>query len=96
MKATKELLLELKEIPPGELLMAVMLLSTMAEVIEFGKSLPAPLLSDFARAAVNAPEDMVESVELSVSVCELCENEYPELYEFLIGISYGDSDDFLP
>ena len=93
---SKEFLLELGEFArfPGELIMAVMLMSGVDIVMirGFGLSLPAPLITDFARLIINAP--FAFDVLADEAIREF-RAEYPELEEYLSKVYYDDSDDEL-
>lgn len=83
---------------PGELVMACMLMAgvDLMTLASWGRSMDAPLVSDFARAIVNAPEMADEEQVLGVA-CELLEAECPELSEYLGGAYHGNNDaDELP
>lgn len=95
MKVTKELLLELKDIPTTELLLLTLFIdpfTTIPILREFAVSLPAPFGSDFARALVNAPVDANEAL-LDKTVGELAQNEYPELYVILEAANGNTNND---
>lgn len=83
---TEEMKDELKSFAkvPGELIMACMLMAgvDLETLASWGRSLRAPLLGDFGRAIVNAPETANAAHVLGVA-CELFGDECPELCEYL-------------
>ena len=97
MKPTQELLIELKEIPAPELLLMMLFLEgnhSLADLKEFALDLTPPLVSDFSRALVNAP-DTTDWVMLDSCVSELIDNEYPDL-AVILEAEYERPDDDIP
>ena len=96
-KLSKEFMLELGEFArfPGELVMACMLMAgvDVGVIREFGLSLPAPLITDFARLIANSflGSDDCE-IEITEEAIREFRSEYPELAEYLKDVCYDDSD----
>lgn len=94
-KLSKEFLLELGEFArfPGELIMAVMLMSQLdiGLIRSFGLLLSAPLITDFARLIVNASDESDDVTE-EEAIREF-RSEYPELAEYLKEVYYEYDDD---
>lgn len=82
---SKEFMLELNEFArfPGELIMAGLLMASadVGLIRAFGLSLPAPLITDFARLIVNASDESDDATE-EEAIREF-RAEYPELAEYL-------------
>jgi hypothetical protein len=94
-KLSKEFLLELGEFArfPGELIMACLLMASVDVGIirAFGLSLPAPLVTDFARLIVQASDESDDATE-EEAIREF-RDEYPELAEYLSEVYYEYDDD---
>lgn len=84
-KLSKEFMLELGEFArfPGELIMACLLMTSVdiGVIRTFGFSLPAPLITDFARLIIQASDESDDATE-DEAIREL-RAEYPELAEYL-------------
>jgi len=97
-KLSKEFMLELGEFArfPGELVMACLLMvfADIDIIRAFGLSLPAPLVTDFARFIVNSAPRSADFEIIEEARREL-RAEYPELAKWLSEVYNDYSDDEL-